>query len=286
MAAVADLAVYDPVRFRRGGSWVAGHIARKTAKQALVVASDGREYRVPWVRLARERAAQRKRVTPRSDRLKAQFRPDDRVEFAHRSAVLRGVVARLGPKRAYVVTDDKREFYVPYAQIQPCDPGGRPDDERRLAEVELEAERLLALHGLKGWSFQYDDASNRAGMCSHPLKLIGLARLYCLHATDAQVRDTILHEIAHALAGPEHNHDRVWKDVAQSIGCIATRCHSVDFAPPRYIVSCPNCHWAIRRNVRRHRTICKSCRSAVEYEVYTGKAWELAQARQQRLAQS
>lgn len=280
MAAVADLAVYDPVRFRHNGSWVVGHIARKTAKLAFVVALDGTEYRVPWGRLVRVRFARRKRVAFRNDLLKTQFRPDDRVEFARNSAIVRGVVARLGPKRAYVVTDDKREFYVPYASIRPCASVDRREDERRLAKVELEAKRLLSRHGLKGWSFQYDDASRRAGMCSHQLKVIGLSWLYCLTATDAHVRDTILHEIAHALAGPEHNHDRAWRDIAQSIGCTATRCHTVDYAPPRYIVSCPRCRWAIRRNVRRRGTICKSCRSPVHYEVYTRASWILAQARQ------
>ena len=247
MPTAADFVVYDPVRFRHGTSRLAGHIARKTSKQAVVVASNGSEWRVPWNRLERDGNGHSKRVLLQSDRLKARFRPEDTVEFNHRSAVLQGAIARLGPKRALVVTDDSREYRVPYARLRPRDTGIRRRDEQRLAKVELGAVQLLALHGLKGWSFQYCDASSRAGMCSHHTKVIGLSRLYGIHATEKEVRDTILHEIAHALAGPNHNHDRVWKDVARSIGCTGNRCHKVEFAPPRYVVSCPKCRWAIRQ---------------------------------------
>ena len=38
------------------------------------------------------------------------------------------------------------------------------------------------------------------------------------------MKNTLLHEIAHALAGHEHNHDEVWKATARSIGCDGCRC--------------------------------------------------------------
>ena len=216
----------------------------------------------------------------RSDRLKARFRPEDRVEFTYRSEIRQGVISRLNPKRAHVVGDDELEFRVPYENLSHCAPQDHQDDQRRLEEVAREAERLLRRHGLRDWSFQYDDALGRAGVCIHGIKVIGLSRLYGVHATDTQVRDTILHEIAHALAGPHHNHDRFWKDLARSIGCTSERCHNVQFAPWRYIVTCPNCRWAIRRNVRRRGTLCRTCRCAVKYQVHTRKAWKLAQAKQ------
>ena len=278
MKTAADFAVHDPVRFRHAGSWLAGHLAKKAPKNAFVVSSDGTEYRVPWHLLVRDANGRRKRVRLRSDLFKAQFRPDDKVMFAQRSGILHGIVARLGPKRAVVVTDDEKEFVVPYARLRPSGTRGSRNDERRFAEVEREAERLLARYGLEGWSFQYDDAGRRAGVCWHGLKVIALARLYCIHSTDQQVRDTILHEIAHALVGPEHNHDAVWKAAARSIGCTGDRCHYVDFAPPRYIMSCPRCRWAQRENFRRRGTICKTCRTPVKYKIYTRKAWESAQA--------
>ena len=61
------------------------------------------------------------------------------------------------------------------------------------------ARRLLAEHGLSGWTVGLDRAKTRAGACHYSRRLITLsAPLTRLHTED-DVRDTILHEIAHAL---------------------------------------------------------------------------------------
>ena len=44
-------------------------------------------------------------------------------------------------------------------------------------------------------------------------------RHYVRHADIDHIRDTILHEIAHALVGPCHGHDAVWRQKAREIGC-------------------------------------------------------------------
>ena len=275
MSRAAQFCIHDPVKFRYRGVWISGHIARKTPQKADIVGTDGGEYRVPWDLLARNEAESRKRVTLRRDQLKAQFRPDDEVLIPHGQGRIEGILARLGPKRALVATEHG-SYYVPYGLLTRAGPNPDRDDGRRLAEVAAEAERLMSRHGLTGWSFQFEDASKQAGVCVFGLKVIGLSRLYCLHATDRQVRDTILHEIAHALVGPKHNHDAAWKAVARSIGCAGDRCHKVEFAPPRYIARCVTCGWAVKRNVRKRGAICKACGTPVSYITYTKKGWELA----------
>lgn len=275
MSRAAQFCIHDSVKFRCRGVWISGHIARKTPQKADIVGTDGGEYRVPWDLLARNEAESRKRVTLRRDRLKAHFRPDDEVLIPHGQGSIEGTVARLGPKRALVATGHG-SYYVPYGLLTRAGPGPDRGDDRRLAEVAAEAERLMSRHGLTGWSFQFEDASKQAGVCVFGLNVIGLSRLYCLHATDRQVRNTILHEIAHALVGPKHNHDAAWKAVARSIGCTGDRCHKVEFAPPRYIARCATCGWAIKRNVRKRGAICKACRTPVSYITFTKKRWELA----------
>lgn len=37
------------------------------------------------------------------------------------------------------------------------------------------------------------------------------------------IENTVLHEIAHAMVGNKHHHDRVWRDCAQRIGCNGNR---------------------------------------------------------------
>ena len=79
---------------------------------------------------------------------------------------------------------------------------------------------------------------------------IGLsAPLTAVHP-DEEVRDTILHEIAHALVGPRHGHDEVWRAMALRIGCSGERCVSDD-APGiegDWVGTCPAGH-----RVTRHR---------------------------------
>ena len=73
------------------------------------------------------------------------------------------------------------------------------------------AEYLLEVHGLDDWEVAYDNAKLRAGICRFGDKVLGLsAPLTAVHDED-DVRDTILHEIAHALVGPRHGHDATWR---------------------------------------------------------------------------
>lgn len=84
--------------------------------------------------------------------------------------------------------------------------------------------RLVSEHGLDGWSVSLDRAKTRAGACRFRTRQITLSRhLTALHSED-EVRDTILHEIAHALVGAGHGHDRHWRATALAIGCSGQRC--------------------------------------------------------------
>lgn len=275
MGKSAEFAVYDPVELNLGGTADhLGHIARKEAKKAVVVTANDDNLYVPWRLLSLDRQGRRKRVTAALDQEKAQFRPDDKVRFPNGSGTLHGVIARFGPKRAVVVTERDKTYLVPYRQLTHVGWKGFRRDAKHLQSVTRQAERLISLHGLKRWSFQFDDALKRAGSCSFATKVITLSRLYCLKASNADVRDTILHEIAHALAGPDHHHDKVWREKARAIGCTAERCHNVEFAPSRYIKFCEVCGWYRKANFRRRNTVCKRCRRRPRYKDFTKEAWE------------
>ncbi|HQK32467.1 MAG TPA: SprT-like domain-containing protein, partial [Phycicoccus sp.] len=66
------------------------------------------------------------------------------------------------------------------------------------------ARRLMFEHDLTGWTVVADRAKTRAGVCRFAKRQIGLSRPLTELHSEAEVRDTILHEIAHALVGPEH----------------------------------------------------------------------------------
>ena len=266
--------VSDPVLFAdRQGRPVTGHIARKTRNKAFVVTAEGHEYQVQWQLLTRDRTGRRKRVKLEADACKAQFRPDDEVEFEFDGKDIRGVIARFGPQNARIVADGGQDYVIPYSDLRALNPDSGRRDGVRLDRIARKAERLIAKHGLEGWSFQYQDASRQSGVCDHYTRVIGLSRLYCLKAPAHSLRNTILHEIAHALVGPTHNHDRAWKETARAIGCTGDRCHTVDFAPPKWIESCPRCDWRARRNIRTRR-LCRKCNTRVKYRTYTRRRWE------------
>lgn len=117
---------------------------------------------------------------------------------------------------------------------------------------------LMHHHSLldKGWSFEFDKAKRRFGCCKHHRKLITLSEPITELNDEAEVKDTILHEIAHALVGVGHGHDRVWKKKAIEIGCDGKRCYdsSVIATPkPNYSAICPGCnreHKRMRRVIR------------------------------------
>lgn len=98
----------------------------------------------------------------------------------------------------------------------------RLSDASRIANHELER------FGLKerGWTFRFDNAPKRFGCCRWGTKEITLSR----HLTEIndhdEVYNTILHEVAHALAGKHAGHGPEWVRTAKQIGCDGQRFYS------------------------------------------------------------
>ena len=71
----------------------------------------------------------------------------------------------------------------------------------RLHDVVARAQALLARHGLVGWGFAFDRAKRRGGACHFVRRQITMAAGFAATAEEAEIEDTLLHEIAHALVG-------------------------------------------------------------------------------------
>jgi predicted SprT family Zn-dependent metalloprotease len=276
--------VAERVTFRDGHRTVAGHVARKGRTYAHVVTDEGTEVRVPYRLLARDMGTPRKQVQSRTDLLRAQWHAGDRVAFAVGPEVLHGTISRVNPRNAHVVCDDDREYRVPYARLLPQEPHRdtaprmrqRTDDE--LQAIAARASAWLVAHQLEGWSFQFDHATRRAGCCNYQTQVISLAHAYARAASDAEIDDTLLHEIAHALVGKAHGHDQLWRAKAVALGCSGHRCHDVQFTPPRYIVTCVNACWVTTAE-RQRGAVCRTCHGSVRYATYTEHRWQQATTR-------
>jgi SprT protein len=127
-----------------------------------------------------------------------------------------------------------------------------------LYDAQNLAEQLMRLyHVPAAWSFRFDHSKVRFGKCNYGRKQISLSRHLVELNSEAEVRETILHEIAHALAPRGAGHGPKWQRVAQSIGCTAKRCYGEEVArpKPRFKGTCPAC----RQVVFRHRRTLIAC---------------------------
>ncbi len=120
-----------------------------------------------------------------------------------------------------------------------------------LAMAEFLAKDLMKEHGLisKGWTFKFDRAVSRFGQTKQSVnrstgrieRTISLSKPLTEKRDEMKVRNTILHEIAHALVGVQHGHDIVWKRQAMAIGCDGQRCSEIapeERVKPNYAVVC------------------------------------------------
>jgi predicted SprT family Zn-dependent metalloprotease len=106
------------------------------------------------------------------------------------------------------------------------------DPDRAIARLWSELRR----HGLaeRGWVGRFDRARCRFGCCWMARREISLSLALTELNDEAQVVDTILHEVAHALAferyGHGVGHDARWKAIAAQLGATPRACTGRDRA--------------------------------------------------------
>ena len=130
------------------------------------------------------------------------------------------------------------------------------------AQAESLARSAMAEHLPTGWRFEWDNAKRRGGSCSYLYRSITLSRALVLMWDEAEVKDTILHEIAHALVGPRvPAHGAEWKRQALALGGSGSRCHSNETAPAPWIGTCPGGHTVKRYRLskRARQMSCAQC---------------------------
>jgi predicted SprT family Zn-dependent metalloprotease len=118
-----------------------------------------------------------------------------------------------------------------------------------LAKAEKLANSLIKKYGLKGWIFKFDYAKRRFGTCNYEHKLITLSKHLTVLNEDDEVKDTLLHEIAHALT-PGDNHGEKWQQACLKLGAKPNRYYMpsrVKQPKPLYFLICDNCNLRLPR---------------------------------------
>lgn len=134
-----------------------------------------------------------------------------------------------------------------------------------MVRVRLWAEALIRLHlpaeRYGEWSFAFDNAKKRAGACHFERRQITLSKYLAGRWEDDDVHQTLLHEVAHAIAGPQAGHSKQWKLIARDLGYVGGATHSGPTADEfaRWVGECPAGH-EHRRHRRPTRAVsCAQC---------------------------
>lgn len=140
----------------------------------------------------------------------------------------------------------------------------------KTSDAQALARELMNLHGLNGWSFHFDTAVRRFGYCNYDTRTISLSQKLTELNDEARVKNTILHEIAHALVGRGSgkrgrsiHHGPEWVRQAKAIGCDGSRLYDstiVTKPAHRYEATCPACGYIYKR-VRKPKgsRLCGKC---------------------------
>jgi predicted SprT family Zn-dependent metalloprotease len=99
------------------------------------------------------------------------------------------------------------------------------------------------------------------GRCRFDHRRIQLSLHFVLLNDDEAIRDTLLHEIAHALVGPGHGHDTVWKRKCREIGAKPERLgYEAHMPDGRWQARCGGCGMVHHRHRRPKHMVGWWCR--------------------------
>ena len=124
------------------------------------------------------------------------------------------------------------------------------------------AETLMAEHlDLDVWSFGFDSAKKRLGVCKYEENLISLSRYFVDLHTLPEIDQVMRHEIAHAMAGSKAGHSKKWKDIATRIGYTHLKISGDEIgnATAKLIGVCPNGHTVYRHRKPKSPLSCSKC---------------------------
>jgi len=123
------------------------------------------------------------------------------------------------------------------------------------------AEALIRLYLDDRWTFDFDHAKRRAGLCNYTDRRISVSRYLAAKFEDDEIHQVLLHEVAHALAGPAAAHGPEWKRVAAELGYVGGTTHQGEIAHESapWVGHCPAGHEHFRFRKPTRLTSCGTC---------------------------
>jgi predicted SprT family Zn-dependent metalloprotease len=102
------------------------------------------------------------------------------------------------------------------------------------------------------------------------VKSIGLSTEYVDLLPREEIKDVILHEIAHALAGHEAGHGVAWRNMARKVGAKPARCATPSARPSAaYTGVCPKGHTFDAHRLPQRVKFCPQCPGLYKHRMIT-----------------
>ncbi len=125
-------------------------------------------------------------------------------------------------------------------------------------EIESLAFRLMYRYGLYnwGWKFRFHRSKKISGLCNYKNKIISGSKFILIGSDETIIRNTLLHEIAHALVGQGNGHNEIWREKFIKIGGDGEI--KSFYKKPTFIAKCEECTNTFHCH-RRVNLVCKEC---------------------------
>ena len=143
-----------------------------------------------------------------------------------------------------------------------------------LQEAVIDAYLLMKKHGLieRGWKIALNNRMSALGLCSFKKRTIFLSRPYIEANEWSEVKDTVLHELAHFFSPPYYDtvsnrivsHHYEWKKKCIELGARPERCAVRAKRPEaKYISICPTCgkKWWVNRKGKNFNFYICTCKT-------------------------
>lgn len=134
-------------------------------------------------------------------------------------------------------------------------------DAAKIAK-ELMQQHMPDMVNKQGWGFGWHNSVHKFGVCHFGNRTITLSTQLVGMNDAERVKRTVLHEIAHALAGRKAKHGKKWQAICVQLGGDGQTYWSEENTtrvPPKYIGTCPAGHVSYAYRKRRTASSCGKC---------------------------